>query len=364
MFTVAGLVGVAVIVLVITSFLRRRRAKKFDKDTAQAAMEAAASSHRNFDDYGYPGSDISGTGYGGFSAETHGTYGQPAMSHGRDAYMMHDVNGGGGGYGAGDEYAGVAGAAGIGAAVGAVAMQRARSRRSAGVHSQEDYNGYDQTPYPAFAGPGAHLQQQVYDQPQSRSMAESTALGGAVGPFVNRRPSQPHPQAVDLARNKSQGSSGGGYLGNPPQDQRSYASHYQTVGYSDGRGEGPEDPFRRNTLLPPPVSALHNPHDAAYDGYDDLHQHVQGSDDEGPSAEERMSIREDDDYEQPRVLKVSPPFNFRIILIHLTFLSRSRMEIRINIRPSLTMDLFHLRPLVSVYFIFIIVLRFLAQSLQ
>ena len=294
----------------VTNFVRRRRAKQFDKDTAEAAMAAAAASrHQNFDDYEYPGRDLSGPGYGGFSADT---YAQPAMASGRDAYIMHDVNAGGVGYGARDEYAGAAGAAGIGAAVGAVAMQRARSRRSAGLHGQEDYgNAYDQTPYPAFAGPGAHPLQQMHDQPKSQGsryyqhdMMESTALGGAVGAFVNRRPSQPPlAQTVDLARNRSQGNPGpndGGPAGSPPQDE-SYASHYQTVGYSDV----PKDPFRRNTLRPPPASA--NPHDVAYGGYDEPPHHAQGSDDERESGE---SVREDDDYAQPRVLKVGEPFHF------------------------------------------------------
>lgn len=344
MFTVVGLIGLAVIILVVTSIIRRRRAKQFDKDTAEAAMEAAASSHHhNFDDYGYPGSDPSGTNYGGFSAESHGTYGQPAMSHGGDAYMMHDVGGGGGGgydgYGAaGEGYAGTAGtagAAGIGAAAGAAAMQRARSRRSAGAHGQEDYGyGYEQTPYPAFAGPGAHPQQEMYDQPQSQGlryrrtpgqpddMMESAALGGAVGAgagaIMNRRPSQPHVQAGDLARNKSQGSFGPigeGLRGSPPQDE-SYASHYQAGGYSDGHGQAPEDPFKRNTLPPPPESALPNPHEAAYDGYDESH-HAGGSDEwrhEGQSAEGRMSMQDDDDYAQPRVLKVCLSLRVHIIL--------------------------------------------------
>ena len=321
MFTVAGLIGLVLIIVVVTNCVRRRRAKQFDKDTAEAAMAAIAASRRqNFDDYEYPGRGLSGAGYGEFSADTHGAYAQPALASGRDAYMMHNVNAGGGGYGARDEYAGVAGAAGIGAAVGAVAMQRARSRRSAGLHGQEDYgNAYDQTPYPAFSGPGAHPLQHMHDQPQSQGpryqhdMMESTVLGGAVGAFVNRRPSQqPLAQTVDLARNKSQGSPGPndeGPVGSPPQDE-SYASHYQTVGYSDV----PKDPFRRNTLRPPPASA--NPHDVAYGGYDEPHHHTQGSDDERESAE---SVREDDDYAQPRVLKVGEPFHFYIIPVHLTF---------------------------------------------
>lgn len=54
-------------------------------------MQAAATSRSaNFDDYGYGSNDNPYTGY---SAESHGTYGQPAMSHGghAESYVMSDV---------------------------------------------------------------------------------------------------------------------------------------------------------------------------------------------------------------------------------------------------------------------------------
>jgi len=91
-------------------------------------MQAAATFHSAyFDDYGYGSNDNPYTGY---SAESHGTYGQPAMSHGghAESYVMSmGVGGfGNGSAGAGYEYA----AAGIGAAGGAVAMQSARSRKA------------------------------------------------------------------------------------------------------------------------------------------------------------------------------------------------------------------------------------------
>lgn len=123
-FIVVGLIAVAILFTAITTIIRCHCEKQFDKDVAEAAMQAAATSHSaNYDDYGYGGND---NPYNGYSAESHGTYGQPAMSHGShpaESYVMNDV-GGGAGY---DGYGGVAaGAAGIGAAS---PMPRAKSHR-------------------------------------------------------------------------------------------------------------------------------------------------------------------------------------------------------------------------------------------
>jgi hypothetical protein len=134
-FTVVRLVRLAVLITIVTICICRRRVEKFDRDVAEAAMQAAATSRSaNFDDYGY-GSN--GNPYTGYSTGSHGTYGQPAMSHGghSESYVMSDVGmgadvgwnaaaGAGAGAGAGYEYA-AAGATGIGAVGGAVAMQRA-----------------------------------------------------------------------------------------------------------------------------------------------------------------------------------------------------------------------------------------------
>jgi hypothetical protein len=102
------------------------------------------------------------------------------MSHGGhvESYVMSDVGMGmgvggsaGSGAGAGYEYATAAGAAGIRAAGGGVAMQKAPSRKSthtagfgAGGASAGDYPAYEErTPYPAFAGPGPQPHE-MYDQ--------------------------------------------------------------------------------------------------------------------------------------------------------------------------------------------------------
>jgi hypothetical protein len=129
LFTVVGLAA-----LVTFTCIRCHCAEKFDRDVAEAAMQAAATSHSaNFDDYGYGSNDNPYTGY---SVESHGTYGQPAVSHGGhvESYVMRDVSVGMGmggsrdtGAGAGYKYAtGVD----IGAAGGGVAMQRARSQKT------------------------------------------------------------------------------------------------------------------------------------------------------------------------------------------------------------------------------------------
>jgi hypothetical protein len=85
-FTVVGLPAA---VTAITAAAHRRRAKKFDQDIAQAAMEAATTS--DFNNYGYGGND---SRYNDYSVDSHGTYVQPTMSHGEqanEAYVMSDV---------------------------------------------------------------------------------------------------------------------------------------------------------------------------------------------------------------------------------------------------------------------------------
>jgi hypothetical protein len=337
-FTVVGLIAVAILFTAVTTVIRRRRAQQFDKDVAEAAMQAAATSHSaNFDDYDNP--------YNGYSAESHGTYGQPAMSHGggghpAESYVMNDV---GGGY---DHYGGVAaGAAGIGAAS---PMQRAKSRRqisgsnyipgdgSAGGGQPGDYGpgGYEErTPYAAFAGPGVQPHE-VYDPSggvpglryrhtpggQEPDLLDAAGLGvaAAAPAYISRQSSSarntpPQPPHADLSRSKSKGSFGPiseslGYhsSSSPPPPSESYAAHYQpgyhpessqsqpqqfqaiygnrpSGAFSDGHEKDinrlSADPFASHHTMPsPPTSTSH----AQYDAYaDDAMGHGPGSDDAG-----------------------------------------------------------------------------------
>ncbi|KIM49907.1 hypothetical protein M413DRAFT_22017 [Hebeloma cylindrosporum] len=181
-FSVVGLVGLALVIALITNGIRRRRARKFDKELAAATLEAASAPKPVFlddddDDPYRNGSGAGRMGYnnaggygagGGFSdASSHGTFTQPPMSvnsHGGEAYGMREMGGVGPGeiyepYGGG---AAAAGAAGIGVA-------RARSMRSDGGYAAGLQDGA--APYAAFAVP---TQQHDPYASQPRGMGRDT----------------------------------------------------------------------------------------------------------------------------------------------------------------------------------------------
>ena len=62
MFSVVGLVGLAILIFIFTMIIRHCRVEKFDKDVARTAMEAATTAHNP--DYGY---SLSSHGAGGYS---------------------------------------------------------------------------------------------------------------------------------------------------------------------------------------------------------------------------------------------------------------------------------------------------------
>ncbi|KAH8092554.1 hypothetical protein BXZ70DRAFT_460165 [Cristinia sonorae] len=139
-FSVVGLVVIVIAIALITNAVRRRRAKKFDRDVAAAAAEAAANARSpDFgvdDDYGYGGSggvsDAAGNRsmYGYSDASSHGTYAQQPMGHGAESYGMSEMHGF-------DPYSTSAAAAGA-AGIGAAGLNRSKSNTQ---------------PYNAFAGP-------------------------------------------------------------------------------------------------------------------------------------------------------------------------------------------------------------------
>lgn len=331
-------------------------------DVAEAAREAAATSaaHHPFADDDYTsygghstvGGGRGGGGYTGYSAESHGTYEQPAMSLGgraNESYVMSDVGGGAGAYDS--RYPSTtAGAAGIGAAVGAAAMQRARSRKEYGSGGGDYSQTQERTPYPAFvAGPAAPAapNHEMSDQPSSGSgrnsgmryrrgtdgrtpdlleaaglLGSAGAVAGAAGTGYTIRPLSDQPQYTDLSRNtQGQGQGRGSdeigyptsttpnhfmqatvpsresYIGNgpyhvvyplpPPQQQQNPGT------YTPEPPTPSEDPFRRNTMpIPASVSAV-MPNDQAedeedaYGGYAD--DRVEGGHHRGGSDESRYS---------------------------------------------------------------------------
>ncbi|KAI9511314.1 hypothetical protein F5148DRAFT_355993 [Russula earlei] len=154
-FSVVGVVAIVALFFLLTSFIRRRRARKFDREIDEAAAAAAAAQAPDFDDYDFN----SGTGYGPYSETSHGTYHQPPLSH----EPSHNHNNLGDVPAAFDPFVGLdtpaAGAAGIGA--------RGRSLRDAG-----------QDPYGALANPPE--QYEMYERRQSWNQGIPHGAPGAV----------------------------------------------------------------------------------------------------------------------------------------------------------------------------------------
>lgn len=191
-FTVVGLIVLAIIVALITNGIRRRRAKKFDDEIAAAAHDAANAQVPNFgyeDDFQPGGGASYGTNNGAkYSDISHGTYTQPPMTI-QESYGMRELHGPApapapvpgeyldpGRLGYGVDAAAAAGAAGIGVA-------RARSMRD-GSYAAGLQEGA--SPYVAFAYPNARGD--LENGPQySPSMIRGTG-----GPEfdLQRRPSQ------------------------------------------------------------------------------------------------------------------------------------------------------------------------------
>ncbi|KAF9229024.1 hypothetical protein BS17DRAFT_877486 [Gyrodon lividus] len=323
-FTVVGLIAVALAIALLTNAIRRRRAQKFDRDVAEAAAEAALSSRSPFDDYSYPNNGGNGGGYG-YSDNSHGTYQQPPMPSHKDSYGMSEMS-------QYDPYA--AGAAGLAAA----APGRSRSRKEseartpgiagvgAGNLAREPSR---RTPYHAFAGPGPQVPElqdttgsmRYRRGPGSQDMLEAAGLvdaGAAAmaannvnngGAFINRRPS-------DYTQNNNGRSQGYGSPNDtyPPQVQPGYQSDPYPPQRQDTH---PVDPYAGYISTPyPPSSGLPTPHTApspsppAHQSDHTFGDHEDYHDSSSPTAlrgeEQRVSYQDDTDYSQGnRVLRVT-----------------------------------------------------------
>lgn len=287
-FTAVGLIALVLLFVLVTAAIRRRRAKQFDREIAEAAAEAATAPVPVFlddddDNYG-PGYGQTHNGYsnspsGGYSdVSSHGTYGQPPMSH--EGYPMSERSGPGPGnpYDPNSMYGipAAAGAAGIGVA-------RARSVRDGGGYAAALNEG--NSPYPAFAT--SHPQYDMYNVPPQQPMYRGpgshegheginmAAVGGAAvaagmhqaPPFYNGQSS-----GSNLSRMKSDGSRsfGDGYIpsvatsttahNSNVQQGESYASHYQP-GFKDTAHQPANHPHN----LQPGTKV----EDDAYGGYTD-----------------------------------------------------------------------------------------------
>ena len=244
-FTVVGLIALIIFFILGTTFIRKRRARKFDKEIDEAAAEAAAASRGpDFDDYDYNPAHAASGGYTGYSDGSHGTFAQPPMSIGHASdYRMPDVPPNfDPAFGVGAS--GTAGAAGIGAGVGTAAMQRARSRR----------DGQPQVPYNAF---GAAPQEQ-YEMQDSRlryrgnttgpdyDLLDAAALTGTAGdPYAVARGPSTRTGTTQYSNSGSGSGSGGALSRNQSQNAREmlspsveedYPLTTAFAGTSDGHG--------------------------------------------------------------------------------------------------------------------------------
>ncbi|KAG9221479.1 hypothetical protein CCMSSC00406_0009915 [Pleurotus cornucopiae] len=248
-FTVVGVVVLAVVFALITNAVRKRRARKFDREIADAAAEAAAAQAPAFlddddDDIerraaGYGRGGTSG-GYGASGSKESYTgydsgYGQPNLGY--ETYGMSEIpsNASATGLVAG------AGAAGIGAS----ALARARSQRALEAQGLAPGAGEAQTPYPAFVAPGAmqaqdqwyhnrppqqSQQYQPYPQPQypspppSQQYPSYTQSPPGSQHNHSQSPSPPPPAALQP-----------GYAGNPGSNE--YAL-LEAAGFGAGAAGG------------------------------------------------------------------------------------------------------------------------------
>ena len=323
MFSVVGIIALVLIFVLLTSFVRRRRARKFDREIDEAAAAAAAAQAPDFDDFDYTSG--TGIGYGPYSETSHGTYNQPPLSHERSRNNLGDIPT------SFDTYnnTGNPGAAGIGA--------RGRSLR-----------GGMQDPFGALANPP-----EQYEMAESRrswnqgsvrvgggggsevttyDMLQAAGLSGSDPYAVTRAPSTrlanlPMQSGVNgLKRSQSQGTSAlpttaedfpmptaapayPGGLDRPyPPEKARYSGSYPPAGDTDVYG-GYQDQ---------PSASLNNPHSPglpalrAQDEHEDIAEQHEPS--PFPHAREepaRASLADDEDYGYNignRVLRVRRSF--------------------------------------------------------
>ncbi|KAG2140945.1 uncharacterized protein EDB93DRAFT_1105859 [Suillus bovinus] len=312
-FTVVGLIVVAIFIALVTNAVRRRRARKFDRDVAEAAAEAAASSRSPFDDYTYSNNGGSGGGGGGYpySDTTHGTFTQAPMGLPNDTYGMSEMT-------QYDPYA--AGAVSLATAD----VGRARSRHDSETQRTPGIAGVGagnlarepsrRTPYHAFAGPGPQPHEMLDHTPSGRfrprgmDLLEGAGLAGTGvaamtaannGAYINRRPSEYTRQTHGSMRSQGHSSNENYAMPlqpvyqPPPRNDSQFADAY--TGFVNAPSPQP--------LMNPGVPIPHETSPSPPPGQS--HGLVEGEDyhEDGPP---RMSYADDEDYGQHnRVLRVA-----------------------------------------------------------
>lgn len=217
-FTIVGIIGLAVLVALLLCVVRRRRARNFDKELIAATREAAATAPNpvflddeedgedRFKQSGYSLGYGSGGGSGynaeniapsRYSDNSHGTFGQPPM----EAFSMRDL--GSHGIGVGEIYdpSLAGGAAGIGVA-------RARSMRldpaNANINPYAAALQEGGSPYPKFAiGPHDMYAGGAGAPPLGRGTNTNMDPMEAHGQQQQYQQGSPPQEYANLGRNKS-----------------------------------------------------------------------------------------------------------------------------------------------------------------
>ena len=317
--------------MLATNVIRRRRARKFDDEVAEAAAEANATTRYPFDDFDDP---APGGAYGSYSdPESHGTMSQVPLTHPAESYNMSEFNGGyGPTYGTTTSAAAGAGAAGI----GTLARRNTNTYGDVGSGNGGFGGNTNATvqPYNAFAGP-LGMPADPYDpytagnlgikrQPSRGATdlldaagigaaAAAAAVGAGTGAALNRGPSQSTDPSLDRQRSLathrtlSPDNSNGSHSG---KTQESYAAHYQPDfrpdehQYQPSAGPaGAQPPASAGDALPNPFARDGGSDEDAY-GVESYIPAVNGR--QSPDHDDgRMSIRDEEDYGRAgRTLKV------------------------------------------------------------
>ncbi|KAG7453292.1 uncharacterized protein BT62DRAFT_999347 [Guyanagaster necrorhizus] len=227
-FTVVGLIGVALLVVLVTTTIRRRRARQFDQELAEAAAAAPGPVPVYLDDDDdFPTRNKMVGGGGGFSdASSHGTYAQNPMS--TESYGMSEIP-------AATDY----GQAGIGVS---------RTRSMGGLPGAGGWlnAGEGASPYPVFMQAGAPQHPGYYTDVNNTVPVAPQAAYGAYGeplyPERQQSPPQSYPDTTtsDLSRQGSQSLLS--TATSPTSPGESYASHYQPGFVLPNSYEGGQQP--------------------------------------------------------------------------------------------------------------------------
>ncbi|KAF8057372.1 hypothetical protein FPV67DRAFT_1657736 [Lyophyllum atratum] len=266
-FSVVGLIALVLSIALITNVLRRRRAKRFDREVDEAAITPGPlppflSSSPS------PSPSLSNNhsreyGGGGYSNSSHGTYAQPPLSTNgtntnSESYGMREVPSSSDTHG-NPYYAGVG-------------VARSRSTRDPGAWANGLQEGA--RPYPAFAGPGAYQPYVSEGAVASgyHNAAPASVQGGYDGAGVQRGISLNHNQ---YPQQQGQRQSQTGYLPNPFAEPRqytqprpeSYGTAYTQPQSTPAPAQPKEDYTARYTTTAPVLEENEEEEMDAYGGY-------------------------------------------------------------------------------------------------